>query len=78
MSSAQRLPNGNTFITEGSFGRLFEVAPDGDVVWEYVVPHFGAFGAGVGMESFRGAQDAVFRAYRYGPDHVSWLRRERD
>ncbi|MFD4411438.1 aryl-sulfate sulfotransferase [Streptomyces sp. NPDC058476] len=74
MSSAQRLPNGNTFIAEGSFGRLFEVTPDSDVVWEYVVPYFGAFGTGVGLESSRGAQNAVFRAYRYGPEYVPWLR----
>ncbi|MFF1631495.1 aryl sulfotransferase, partial [Streptomyces sp. NPDC058272] len=68
------LPNGNTFIAEGSFGRLFEVTPDSDVVWEYVVPYFGAFGTGVGLESSRGAQNAVFRAYRYGPEYVPWLR----
>ncbi|TKA02184.1 hypothetical protein FCI23_38735 [Actinacidiphila oryziradicis] len=30
------------------------------------------------MEPSRGAQNAVFRAYRYGPEHMSWLRRERD
>lgn len=23
-------------------------------------------------------QNAVFRAYRYGPEHTTWLRRERD
>jgi hypothetical protein len=28
VSSAQRLPNGNTLITEGLGGRIFEVAPD--------------------------------------------------
>ncbi|MEU9047709.1 MULTISPECIES: aryl-sulfate sulfotransferase [unclassified Kitasatospora] len=73
MSSAQRLPNGNTFIAEGSFGRLFEVTPDGDVVWEFVVPEFGAFGRGVGLESSRGAQNAVFRAYRYSAEQIPWL-----
>ncbi|MFF4800556.1 aryl-sulfate sulfotransferase [Streptomyces sp. NPDC001351] len=73
MSSAQRLPNGNTFVAEGSFGRLFEITPEGDVVWEYIVPHFGTFGTGVGLESSRGAQNAVFRAYRYGPERLPWL-----
>jgi outer membrane protein assembly factor BamB len=33
--SAQRLPNGNTLINEGSKGRLFEITPSGEIVWEY-------------------------------------------
>ena len=36
VSSAQRLPNGNTFIAEDNTGRLFQVKPDGEIVWEYV------------------------------------------
>ncbi|QNG20359.1 aryl sulfotransferase [Rhodococcus triatomae] len=74
MSSAQRLPNGNTLITEGSFGRIFEVTPDREVVWEYVIPYFGSFGAGVGLDSSQGANNSVFRAYRYGPEVVERLR----
>lgn len=35
ISSAERLPNGNTLITEGAFGRIFEVTPSGELVWEY-------------------------------------------
>src|SRR5437773_9574032 len=38
MGCAQRLPNGNTLITESSFGRLFEVTKEGEIVWEYVNP----------------------------------------
>jgi len=34
ISNAERLPNGNTLINEGVFGRFFEVTPDGEVVWE--------------------------------------------
>ncbi len=41
MGNAQRLPNGNTLITESSFGRFFEVTREGEVVWEYVNPFFG-------------------------------------
>lgn len=37
--SCQRMPNGNTLITESSRGRAFEVTPDSRVVWEYVNPH---------------------------------------
>jgi hypothetical protein len=36
VSSAQRLPNGNTLIDEGMDGRFFQITPDGDIVWEYV------------------------------------------
>ena len=38
ISSAQRLPNGNTLICEGSNGRFFEVTPSGEIVWEYINP----------------------------------------
>ena len=41
VSNAQRLPNGNTLITEGMQGRLFQVTPSGDVVWEYHSPYQG-------------------------------------
>jgi Arylsulfotransferase (ASST) len=39
VSSAQRLPNGNTLIDEGMDGRFFQVTPEGDIVWEYVLPY---------------------------------------
>ncbi len=35
-SSAQRLPNGNTLICDGSNGVFFEVTLDKDVVWKYI------------------------------------------
>ncbi|WP_251976088.1 aryl-sulfate sulfotransferase [Salinicola avicenniae] len=41
ISSARRLPNGNTLIDEGQNGRLFQVTPEGEIVWEYVSPYFG-------------------------------------
>ena len=40
--SVQRLPNGNTLISEDNTGRIFQVSPDanhpdgGAIVWEYV------------------------------------------
>ncbi|MFQ5571450.1 MAG: aryl-sulfate sulfotransferase, partial [Rhodothermales bacterium] len=37
-SGEQRLPNGNTLITEAQSGRIFEVTPENDIVWEYVNP----------------------------------------
>ncbi|WP_121358597.1 aryl-sulfate sulfotransferase [Pseudomonas aeruginosa] len=41
ISSARRLPNGNTLIDEGQNGRFFQVTPGGEIVWEYVSPYFG-------------------------------------
>jgi hypothetical protein len=38
ISGAQRLPNGNTLITEGPSGRVFEVTGAGKIVWEFVNP----------------------------------------
>jgi hypothetical protein len=54
MSSAQRLVNGNTLITEGNTGRIFEVTATYETVWEYVNPYFGR----------KTRQNMVYRAYR--------------
>ena len=37
-SGAQRLPNGNTLITDGPKGTVFQVTPDGTTVWKYINP----------------------------------------
>lgn len=58
ISGAQRLANGNTLITEGPDGRLFEVDKEGAIVWEYVYPFFTS---GNGRVPPR---NAVYRAYR--------------
>jgi len=36
--AAQRLPNGNTLITESDRGRVFEVTPAGEIVWTWLNP----------------------------------------
>lgn len=36
--SNQRLPNGNTLITESDAGRAFEVTPNKEIVWEFINP----------------------------------------
>jgi hypothetical protein len=54
ISSAQRLPNGNTLITEGSGGRIIEVTADHQIVWEYISPYWGSL---MNM-------NMVYRAYR--------------
>jgi hypothetical protein len=37
--AAERLPNGNTLISESDQGRAFEVTPDKQIVWEFHNPH---------------------------------------
>ena len=61
ISGAQRLADGNTLICEGQWGRVLEVTPDGEIVWEYVSPFFDPYFAG-------GQTNMMFRAYRYAAD----------
>lgn len=62
-SAAQRLPNGNTLITESNCGRIFEVTQDSEIVWEYISPHNLCERDGLFFSD-------VFRAYRYPYDWV--------
>lgn len=57
LGSAQRLPNGNTLVTEGVFGRIMEIAPDGEIVWEYI----SCLTAPV---KIMGSRNIIYRAYR--------------
>jgi hypothetical protein len=41
---AQRLPNGNTLITESDKGRAFEVTREGEIVWDFYNPDTGSEG----------------------------------
>ena len=70
ISNAQRLPNGNTLINEGMFGRFFEVTPAGEVVWEYVNPYFGPASRPAQTQT-----NSVFRVYRYTEEEVAQARR---
>lgn len=38
MGAAQRLPNGNTLVTDSFGGRVYEVEPGGEVVWRFDNP----------------------------------------
>ena len=76
ISGAQRLPNGNTLICEGAPGRLFEVTPRGEVVWEYINPFFT-----YGESSSSGKMEysnATFRCHRYDPGHPALVGRDLD
>ena len=63
ISGARRLPNGNTLITEGMFGRIFQVTPEGEVVWEFINPYFYADAEGQVV-------NRVFRSTFYTPEEV--------
>ena len=67
VSGAQRLPNGNTLILEGRWGRLFQVTPDGEVVWEYINPCYSKWETGDGFTN------VIFRARHYTKDEVPGL-----
>ncbi len=71
ISNAQRLPNGNTVINEGWFGRFFEVTREGDVVWEYVNPYFGSRSANARPQE---QVNTVWRAYRYTAAEIAKAR----
>ncbi len=66
VSSAQRLPNGNTLITEGTRGRVVEVTRDGEVVWEYISPY-------LWDSTTPSIRNLVYRAYRVPYDWVPQL-----
>ena len=64
ISGCQRLSSGNTFICEGIWGRMFEVTPDNEIVWELVSP----YQLPEDHPSGRGGANQTFRAYRYAAD----------
>lgn len=68
ISSARRLPNGNTLIDEGMNGRLFQVTPKGEIVWEYVSPFFGKTPVGSG-----GGSVTANWIYRAQPVPYAWV-----
>jgi hypothetical protein len=70
ISAAQRLPNGNTLITEGSDGRLFEVTPSYQTVWEYINPYY--------FRNFGGILNMVYRAYRVPYEWIPQLEPPRE
>lgn len=67
ISSAQRLPNGNTLITEGADGRIFEVTREHELVWEYISPY-----------KNKRNSNMVYRAYRLPYEWVPQLEKPQE
>ncbi|OPZ22808.1 MAG: Arylsulfotransferase (ASST) [candidate division BRC1 bacterium ADurb.BinA364] len=64
-SGVQRLANGNTLVAESDAGRIFEITPEKEVVWDYYSPFLG---------QGEGAQGRhVYRATRYSDAQVEPL-----
>jgi hypothetical protein len=55
--SVRRLPNGNTLSPDCHKGRVFEITPQGEIVWEYISPF--AWGRGTGV-----VDSGMYRVYR--------------
>jgi hypothetical protein len=69
LSGSERLQNGNTLVSSGPQGRIFEVNSAGDIVWEYWSPYAGPFGNS-------GSSFSLFRAMKIRPDHPGLLGRD--
>ncbi|PIG88576.1 hypothetical protein AARAC_000975 [Aspergillus arachidicola] len=84
MGSAQKLPNGNVVLCEAATGRILEATESGEVVWEFVVPQLSDYTAVLGegeLEEMRKMgfayeSNAIFRAYKYLPEEVPWLKED--
>jgi hypothetical protein len=78
ISGAQRLPNGNTLICDGTHGTFIEVTSSGETVWKYVNPvvKTGPLGKTGVIPSDPARQgeymNAVFRVLRYSPDYPAF------
>jgi len=65
VGGSQRLPNGNTLITDGVRGHLFEVTKEGKVVWDLVNPYTTQM-TGPFPNNF------LFKARRYEENEIQW------
>ena len=75
-SSAQRLPNGNTFVCSMNDGHFFEVSPaDTAIVWEYINPITRQGIKRIKADNYP-TYNGVFRAYRYTAAHPALTGRD--
>lgn len=73
LSSAQRLPNGNTLICDGDSGYFFEIDQTNTIVWEYVNPDSAN---GILSQGDAPSANLVFRALRFPVDFVAFAGRD--
>jgi hypothetical protein len=75
LSSAQRLPNGNTLICDGDDGYFFEITPDEQIVWEYINPVTPTGILTQGDDS-TASPNLTFRVLRYAADYPAFTGRD--
>jgi hypothetical protein len=63
---SHRLPNDNVLVTESNRGRVFEITPDGDIVWEFYNPNRREHPDGSGMQ-----RQAIYRMTRVEPEFLA-------
>lgn len=61
--AAERLPNGNTLVTESMKGYAFEVTPSGEIVWKYANPE----------NDGHGKRNGIIRMTRVDPARLTFL-----
>ena len=82
ISGAQRLPNGNTLIDDGTHGTFTEVTPGKEIVWKYINPVVLGRpltqGDAIPTDPARSDElmNAVFRVYRYAPTYPGLIGRD--
>ncbi|MBU2928733.1 aryl-sulfate sulfotransferase [Winogradskyella psychrotolerans] len=77
LSSAQRLPNGNTLICEGINGLFFEINPYEGIVWKYSSPVNSSNGVIATQGSSPSSYPNVsFRALKYDVDYPAFSGRD--
>jgi hypothetical protein len=75
LSSAQFLPNGNALLLSGRWGFAYELTPENEVVWEYIVPL--KAGRAVRQGEVLSSNDNItFRMTRYGVDYPAFEGRD--
>ena len=74
MGSVEKLWNGSYSICESAFGRIFEVNPKGELMWEYVIPEFAEYPEPLN-EFITGEHNSCFKAHRYQEYDIRTLSR---
>lgn len=73
LSSAQRLPNGNTLICDGDSGYFFEIDSNNAIVWEYVNPDSSS---GILSQGTAPSGNITFRAKKFPLDYPAFIGRD--
>ncbi len=82
ISGVQRLANGNTLGFAGRHGHAFQVTPDGEVVWEYIVPIVRGTAPDAALEDVYKTvlsdtdDNRIFTATWIAPDHPGLVGRD--